>query len=241
MAGEGKVSGGGGKAESEIHEANQNTIRIVLIDDQEEVRELLGAMLSMQPGFEIVGLASSGYEGIMLTERTKPDIVLTDLRMPGINGIQTTQEIVRRCAACRPRILLMTAYDDDEYVLEAIEAGASGYLLKNTELEDIANAIRLVHSDGSPQFAEKLGHRILARLKLTGMQIGENSSILLTERDYKIVQFLASGASNDEIAQKLGLSLTEIVNHIESLSAQVSLPNRVELVEWCKKFMVRSI
>lgn len=209
-------------------------IRIVLIDDQEEVRELLGLQLSMQPGIEVVGLASSGYDGIMMVEKIKPDVVLTDLRMPGINGIQTTQEILRRAAEPKPSILLMTAFDDDEYVFEAIEAGASGYLLKDTDLEDIANAIRLVHSNGSHQFAERLEQRVLQRLRPYSKDGDRTNQRFMTERDFQIVNALAQEKSNQEIASELVMSSVDIARHLDNLMSHQGLNSREELVLWSK-------
>lgn len=208
------------------------TIKILLIDDQEEVRDMLSLKLSIEAGLTVVGAAASGYEGIIMAEKTEADVILTDLRMPGLDGIKTTQEIFRRCTKKRPKIILMTAFDDDEYVLQALEAGASGYLLKDNKIEDVANAIRLVHHNGSQQFAEKLEHRILRRLRTYTDRHEIGDCKFMTERDSNITQMLAQGKTNQEIADKLSISNSELLGHLENLKNRLGLKDREALVLW---------
>ena len=212
-------------------------VRILLIDDQEEIRDALSMHLSIQEGIEIAGVAASGYEGILKAQSCEPDVILTDLRMPGINGIETTQEILKRSGDKKPKILILTAYEDDEYIFEALEAGASGYLLKDTEIEDVANAIRLVHTNGSQQFAEKLERKVLDRLRPYQSidNIQNNPVRFMTDRESKIVTCLAKGETDQEIADHLQLSVQEVLSHVESLKNSLNLNSRESLVEWSKK------
>lgn len=212
-------------------QAMEEAIKVLLIDDQEEVRDMLCLRLSVESGLSIVGAASSGYEGIIMAERTGADVILTDLRMPGLDGIKTTQEIFRRCSEKRPKIIVMTAFDDDEYVLEAIEAGASGYLLKDTKIEDLANAIRLVHS-GSQQFAEKLEQRVLGRLRAYSDRVDGSEARFMTERDSKITQLLSHGKSDTEIAEHLNIGPVELKQHLDNLKNRLGLKDRQALVLW---------
>ena len=209
-------------------------VRVLLIDDQEEIREAMEMLLSVQEGIEVVGVANSGYEGILKAEKTQADVILTDLRMPGINGIETTQEILKRSGEKRPKVLLMTAFDDDEYILQAVEAGASGYLLKDTEIEDVANAIRLVYSEGSKQFADKLERRILDRLKPYSSRGKTGEVKFMTEREANIVTLIKEGLTDNEIAERMRLSTSEVQNHIENIKTNFQLADRDEVIAWCQ-------
>ena len=200
------------------------TVRIVLADDHPIVREGLRTVLETQADFEVVAEAVNGEEAVQLVAALHPDILLLDLEMPLMDGV----EAIRRVRATRtnttlPRIIVFTAFDNDERIIHALQAGANGYLLKGEPRDTIFNAIRVTLDGGSllqPIVASKLLHHV-----------GHSASIeLLTERELEVLSLLAQGMPNKEIASKLVISERTAKFHVSSIMGKLGATNRTEAV-----------
>ncbi len=199
-------------------------VRILIADDHPVIREGLSAMLSSVEGFEVVGEAKDGQEVLDLALRLKPDVVLMDLRMPGMDGVQAMRLIHAQCESVR--FIILTVYDNDEYIFEGIRAGASAYLLKDVSREELINAIREVHSGQSllhPQITRKLLERVSSSTE------AEQGSTL-TEREIEILRMMANGASNKQIAVRLSISSHTVKTHVSNIYQKLEVNDRAEAV-----------
>jgi DNA-binding NarL/FixJ family response regulator len=197
-------------------------IRIVVTDDHPVVREGLVAILGTQPDFTVVGDAASGQTTLDLAQTLHPDIVLLDLAMPGMDGVETLRQLQQ--VAPDARVIIFTAFDTDERILSAVRAGAQGYLLKGAPRSDIFRAIRVVHAGGSllePMIAQKLLR-----------QVSQESphDVLLTPRELDVLRLLARGLQNKEIAIELGITGRTTKFHVGSLLRKLGAGNRTEAV-----------
>lgn len=210
-----------------MNEEPRGTIRLLICDDQAIVCEGLRAILEGVRDIEVVGVATNGVDAIELTRTTQPDLVLMDLKMPRMNGIQATWAICEQFPAVR--ILVLTTYADDEWVIDAIRAGAAGYVLKDTPQEDLLKAIRETMQGWSPidpQVAPKLlkhvadqADRALPDRKLISG---------LSEREREVLGLLASGLSNTEIAQRLFLSEGTVKNYVSIIFSKLGVAERTQ-------------
>lgn len=208
-------------------------IRVLLVDDQPLVRTGFGLILEPDPEITVVGEASDGREAVSDTQRLLPDVVLMDIRMPGRDGIDATREIVSwaRSTGQQARVLVLTTFDLDEYVVEALRAGASGFLLKDVPPNELTSAIRTV-SDGAAIVAPTVTRQLLDRFanslpSLRGQrgQLGQ-----LTERERGVLELLARGLSNMEIAEYLVVSETTVKTHVGNILTKLDLRDRVHAV-----------
>ena len=205
-------------------------IRVGLVDDQQLVRAGLAMVIDSQADMTIAWQAGDGHEAIRLA-RTPTDIILMDVRMPGIDGIETTARILERCDA--PRVIMLTTYDVDEYLLSAIRAGASGFLLKNAPPADLLAAVRTVHS-GDAVIAPSSTKRLLEHVA-TGVTVVTSSEpderlAGLTDREREILQLIARGLSNAELSAELYLSETTVKTHVRHILAKLGVRDRVQAV-----------
>ncbi|MCX8062610.1 MAG: response regulator transcription factor [Anaerolineales bacterium] len=199
-------------------------VRILIADDHPVIREGLSAMLSSVAGFEVVGLAGDGQEAMDLALRLVPDIVLMDLRMPGMDGVQAMRLIHAQCESIR--FIILTVYDNDEYIFEGIRAGASAYLLKDVSRDELVNAIREVYRGQSllhPQIARKLFDRV------SGSGSAEQGAVL-TDRELEILRMMANGASNKQIAARLRISSHTVKTHVSNIYQKLEVNDRAEAV-----------
>jgi len=199
-------------------------IRLLVADDHPVVRDGLIAMLSTQPDFEVVGAASTGVEAVEYAVGLAPDVILLDLEMPGLDGAGA----IRRLRESQPgaRAIVFTAFDTDERILDAVRAGAQGYLLKGAPREEIFNAVRVVHMGGSllqPIVASKLLRHVRQ-----GREPGKTSQ--LTGRELDVVRLLSQGLQNKEIGARLGISERTAKFHVACVMRKLGAANRTEIV-----------
>ena len=195
-------------------------IRILVADDHPMLREGLVAVLSTQPDFDVIGEASDGSEVVWLAERLHPDVILLDLEMPNADGVAALERL--RNADARTRTIVFTAYDTDERILGALRAGARGYLLKGASRKEIFDAVRTVHSGGS-----LLQPAVTSRL-LEHVERGNERPEDLTSRELEVLDLLAYGHKNSEIAEELFISERTVKFHVSSILAKLGVGNRTE-------------
>jgi NarL family two-component system response regulator LiaR len=203
-------------------------IRIVIADDHAVVREGTRALLEREEDFEVIGEARDGEEAIKLIESTNPDVAIIDISMPKINGI----EVTRRVKPLLPSlaILILTAYDNDEYVFALLEAGAAGYLLKDSPGHEIIDAVRSVHSGESvlhPSIARKVIQRAIVG---AARGVESKSSIELSDREKDVLKLAAKGSSNKDIADTLCISVRTVQGHINSIFHKLGVGSRTEAI-----------
>ena len=211
-------------------------IRLILVDDQNLVRQGLKAMLSLESDLEIVGMADNGEEAIAQVETLQPNIVLMDVRMPVMNGSTATRIICERFP--NTKVLVLSTYDNDRDVSDAIRAGAKGYLLKDMPSDELVNAIRCINS-GYAQLAPGLLEQIVSQ-KSTVESI---PSVLaeLTPRELDVARLVAIGSTNQEIAQKLFISESTVKTHINSIFNRLNLKNRSQLAIYANTVFVNQL
>ena len=203
------------------------SIRVLIADDQALVRSGFRLILETRDDLEVVGEAVDGPEAIALARELEPQVILMDIRMPTIDGIEATRQIV--ASGSPARVLVLTTFDIDEYVYEAIRAGASGFLLKDVRPIDLIDAIRLI-ADGNALLGPTVTRRLLDRFAAPASSPDPTIVAGLTERERETLQLLASGLSNAEIANQLFLSETTVKTHVSSILRKLGVRDRVQAV-----------
>ena len=207
-------------------------IRILLVDDEQMVRMGLRLILESEDDFEVVGEAGDGAEAVALTKKLDPDVVLMDIQMPGMNGLDATREIKTLGREESSRVLILTTFELDEYVYEALRAGASGFLLKRTPAEDLIAGIRVVHS-GDALLAPSVTKRLIDEFAQRPLPEGTSQVEALEEltgREREVLSLVAKGMSNAEIAQALFLSEGTVKTHIKRIFMKLDLRDRTQAV-----------
>jgi len=206
------------------------TVRVLIADDQPLIRTGLRILLGDQDGIEVVGEASTGAAAVTESARLAPDVVVMDIRMPGTDGIQATAQVIRQPAA--PRVLVLTTYDLDEYVYDALAAGASGFLLKDAQPEELVDGVRVIAA-GDALLAPAVTRRLIG-LFVTGAhaRVRRHDARLdaLTEREREVLGLLAQGMSNAEISAALHVSGNTTKTHVARILAKLDLRDRVHAV-----------
>ncbi|QSB15024.1 response regulator transcription factor [Natronosporangium hydrolyticum] len=210
------------------------TIRVLIADDQGMVRTGFSIFLSAQPDIEVVGEAADGAEAVRKSAELRPDVILMDVRMPVMDGLAATREILRSDAvdpAEAPKILVLTTFDLDDYVYEALRAGASGFLLKDASAVQLAEAVRVV-ARGDALLAPGVTKRLISEFARLGAPRSPNRASLgeLTERETEVLSLVAQGLSNGEIAAQLVLSEQTIKTHIGRILAKLGLRDRPQAI-----------
>lgn len=221
---------------SESHPA----VRVLIVDDQQLMRDGISSLLGIQDGIEIIGTASHGQEAIEQALALIPDVILMDVRMPVMNGITATEQIHRQLPTCQ--ILMLTTFDDEEDIIKALIAGASGYLLKDIPSEDLAQAVRLAHR-GIYQLEPSIAGKLVGALHkkqvgpapATSTPSSKDASARaiaaqfdLTEREMEVLQLIATGATNREIAEELVVSEGTVKNHVSNILSRLGLRDRTQ-------------
>ena len=203
-------------------------ISVLIVDDQDLVREGLRMMLEAEPDLTVAGEAADGRQALVQARRLDPDVILMDVRMPGLDGIQVAGQLVR--GGCRAKVLMLTTFNMDEYVYHAMKAGASGFLLKDASRDQLAGAIRTVAA-GQALLAPAITRRLIedfCRGPAPGPAADRTGR--LSERELDVVRLLAQGMSNTEIAARLVLSETTVKSHVARVLAKLNLRDRVQVV-----------
>ncbi|WP_298912740.1 response regulator transcription factor [uncultured Nostoc sp.] len=212
-------------------------IKVLLVDDQGLIRQGLRVLLELEPDLEIVGEAENGEQAINLVAKFQPDVVLLDIRMPIMDGVAATREIQKRFA--KTKILVLTTFDDDEYVSAALQNGAMGYLLKDTPSEELAVAIRAVYK-GYTQLGPGIVKKLLTQFShvaLTQSPPVPSSLAELTPREKEVLRLIATGASNREIAQQLYISEGTVKNHVTNILNRLNLRDRTQAAIWANTYL----
>lgn len=208
-----------------------NPIRVLVADDQALVRGSFRVLIETSPGMVVVGEAGTGAEAIALTETERPDVVLMDVRMPEMDGIEATRQICRSPSARSTRVLILTTFDLDAYVYDALRAGASGFLLKDSPPAELLAAIRIVAA-GDALLAPRITRRLIERFASLGDPAPPRPVALagLTDREVEVLGLVARGLSNTEIADRLVVSPATVKTHVGHLLAKLDARDRAQLV-----------
>jgi DNA-binding NarL/FixJ family response regulator len=207
------------------------TIGVVVVDDQALVRAGFRVLVDSEVGFSVLGEASNGVEALELVARTQPDVVLMDVRMPEMDGIEATRRILGAAQGHVPRILILTTFDLDEYVYAALRAGASGFMLKDTPPSELLTAIRVI-ADGDALLAPSVTRRLIADFASREAEPTVSTEILdvLTGREREVFSLVAKGMSNQELADALHMSAATAKTHVSRILMKLDARDRAQLV-----------
>ena len=207
------------------------TTRVLVVDDQALLRTAFSSLINAEDDLEVVGEAADGRQAVELAAKLGPDVVVMDVRMPVTDGIQATHEILSERAEFVPRVLILTTFDLDEYVFEALRAGASGFALKSRPLEELLSAIRTV-AEGEALLAPSVTRRLIAHFTEAGRVPRRAPRGLdeLTEREREVLSLVARGLSNAELAETLHVSLPTVKSHVSRILTKLGARDRTQLV-----------
>ncbi len=205
------------------------SVRVILVDDHPIVRQGLRRLLESEPELQVIAESGDGLEAVQLVERYKPDVLIVDLMMPGLNGLEVTRQVCQRLPYIR--VVVLSMHKDDDYIVQALRNGAMGYVIKDTGPSELAQAVREVTSGRrylSPQIAERLVDRLL----LQPSQLMQDPYELLTSREREVLQLVAEGFTSPEIAQRLTISRRTAEQHRANLMHKLGLQNQREVLRY---------
>lgn len=219
------------------------TIRVLIADDQALIRTGIATLLARKADIEVVGQAANGREALDLVAALDPDVVLMDVMMPIMDGVEATRQLTQR--GPRPAVIMLTTFHDDERVLQSIAAGARGYLLKDVDHRVLADSIRTVAGGGAlihPQITAQLLPRIAQMASATPPQTTAppDVAMLLTPREREILRLLAQGFTNQEIGEHLALSIGTVKNHLSVIFAKLAVRDRTQAALWAREHLQSS-
>ncbi|GLY88221.1 response regulator [Actinoallomurus iriomotensis] len=200
---------------------------VLVVDDQVLIRAGVAALLRAAPGLDVVGEAGDGEQAVALAASTRPDVVLMDIHLPGVNGIEATRRILADAGDAPPRVLILTMYDLDEYVYDALRAGASGFLLKDTPPERLLTAVRTV-ATGDMLFAPSVTRRLIEAY--VNRSVPAKTPDELTKREVLVLRMVGRGMANAEIAETLDIAETTVKTHVNRIMTKLRLNSRAQAV-----------
>lgn len=201
-------------------------VKVIIVDDQRLMRDGLRLLLELEDGIDVIGEAADGEEGVALYADLQPDVVLMDIRMPKMTGIEATKTILKKDP--KARIIILTTFDDDELIMEGVQAGALGYMLKDLSGEELAGAIQTVMAGGS-QLDARVTRKLLGQITKPAKPAAKQvESDLLTEREVEILALVAEGFSNPEISRKLFLAEGTVKNYVSGIIQKLNVRDRVQ-------------
>jgi DNA-binding NarL/FixJ family response regulator len=212
------------------------TITILLVEDQTLMRQGLSTILDLEEGMRVVGEATNGEEGVRMALQLKPEIILMDVQMPKVSGVEATQAIV--AAWPQAKVIVLTTFDRDDYVFQSIRAGAMGYLLKDTPAENLISTIRRVHAGDAfiqPEIASR-ALREIAHLGASGRTPLPDTPFDLSDREREVLVLLAQGASNRDIAEKLFITEGTVKNHVSNILGKLQAENRTQAADIARRY-----
>ena len=242
-----------GEGKTMTNDSGQDhVVRVLVVDDQRLMRDGIASLLEMQEVIEVVGTASNGQEALEKAVSLRPDVILMDVRMPVMDGVEATGQVRRELPSCR--ILMLTTFDDDEYVMAALQAGASGYLLKDLPAPDLASAVQAVYK-GIYQLDPAVASKVIASLSRLQTIDSANQSVAvssasstmstagtpsphagdLTGREVEVLRLIAKGATNREIAEQLVISEGTVKNHISNILSRLGLRDRTQAAIYARE------
>ena len=207
-----------------------DVVRVLVVDDQQLIREGIASLLGIQPGIEVAGTAADGRAAVAAALDLRPDVALMDVRMPVLDGVEAAAILRDRLPACR--ILMLTTFDDEQYVHRALAAGAAGYLLKDLPAAELAHAVRLAHA-GVTQLAGSVARRLVRNV------VPPAPPATLTRREVEVLRLIATGATNREIANRLFVSEGTVKNHISRILSRLGLRDRTQAAVYARDHGIR--
>jgi len=205
-------------------------VRVLVVDDQRLIRDGIASLLGLQPGIAVVGTAANGREAVERAVTLAADVVLMDVRMPEVDGIAALELLRRRAPGCR--VVMLTTFDDEEYVVPALRAGAAGYLLKDLPARELAGAVRMAHA-GVAQFDPAATARVAAALSAS--TVDDAAQLPLTARETDVLRLIARGATNREISADLHLGEGTVKNHISRILTRLGLRDRTQAAIYARE------
>jgi len=201
-------------------------VRVLVVDDQQLIRDGIASMLDIQPGVVVVGTAKNGQEALEQASALAPDIILMDIHMPVMNGIEATLKLRRQIP--ESQVVMLTTFDDESYIIRSLQAGACGYLLKDIAVDELAQAVKLAHA-GVYQLAPEIAGKLVGNLMLKSQpKAPRPSEFGLTKRELEVLKLIARGATNSEIAEQLFVSQGTVKNHVSSILNRLGLRDRMQ-------------
>jgi DNA-binding NarL/FixJ family response regulator len=204
-----------------------NKIRVVIADDHAVVRQGTRSLLEREKDLEVVGEAGDGEEAVKIIDQLQPDVAIIDIAMPKLNGVEVTRQIKPRHPSTA--VLILTAYDDDEYVFALLEAGAAGYLLKDVDSREVVKAVRAVYA-GESVLHPVIARKVISRFGPAATKVGEEKTAELSEREVQVLKLAARGMSNSDIANELFISNRTVQGHLSSIFNKLNVGSRTEAI-----------